>query len=44
VELPVVTERVDGVAEREKSGAAVTISVTFAVWVKLPLTPVTVRA
>lgn len=41
-EVAIVTETVDGLAEIEKSGAAVTVNVTVAEWDREPLVPVTV--
>jgi len=41
--LPTVTVCELGEADKEKSGCWLTVSVTLAVWVRLPLVPVTVR-
>ena len=42
--LPWATVSDDGVADREKLGGGVTVSVTVVVRVRLPLVPVTVSA
>src|SRR6185369_3266577 len=40
---PAATDTLDGVTANEKSAAAVTVRLVFAVWVRLPLVALTVR-